>query len=290
MSGKHPFAIVVDGTTVLPHAMRNELDMRTLPLHVSFGAESYTADVDLSAEQFYEKITDPKAKPTTSQPSIGECREVFEAAQRDGYTDMLVLTVATEFSGTFSVASTTAAQILGANIVVVDSRSTACSIGLIATACAKARREGRSLEQTATLARELAGNTHLLALIDTLDFLKRSGRISGAAAAFGSMLSMKVILDLGEGKAESVEKIRTRERGMIALRGLVEARTAPGARIHAALLHTNAPDRARQLGEWVQQRYHCVEYWVDEAGPVLASHAGPGAVALGWYEEETGAS
>ena len=215
---------------------------------------------------------------------------MYEQAVRDGYTDMLVLTVATEFSGTFSVASTTAQQIIDTNIVVVDSRSTACSIGLAATACAKARRAGRSLEQTAALAKELAGKSHLLALIDTLDFLRRSGRISGAAAAFGSLLSLKVILDLADGKADAVEKVRTRERGMVALQRLIEARTPPGAKIHAAILHANAPDRARVLGEWVQERYHCVEYWVDEAGPVLASHAGPGAVALGWYQEEHGAS
>ena len=290
MSPRFPFAIVIDGTTVLPQAMRRELDLRTLPLHVSFGAESYTAEVDLSSEQFYERIKDPKAKPTTSQPSIGECRGVYEEAVRDGYTDMLVLTVATEFSGTYSVASTTAQQIIDTNIVVVDSRSTAASIGLMATACAKARRAGRSLEQTAALARELAAKTHLLALIDTLDFLKRSGRISGAAAAFGSLLSMKVILDLHEGKAEAIEKVRTRERGMAALQGLIEARTPPASRIHAAILHANAPERARLLGEWLQERFHCVEYWVDEAGPVLASHAGPGTVALGWYEEEHGAS
>lgn len=287
--GKFPFAIIIDGTTVLPQSVRRELDLRTLPLHVSFGAESYTADVDLTAEQFYEKIKDPKAKPTTSQPSIGECRDIYEQAQRDGYKDMLVLTVATEFSGTFSVASTTAQQIIDTNIVVVDSRSTASSIGLIATACAKARRDGRSLEQTAALAKALAERTHLLALIDTLDFLRRSGRISGAAAAFGSMLSMKVILDLQHGKADAIEKIRTRERGMAKLHELVESRTKAAMRIHASILHANAPDRARLLGEWVQQRYHCVEYWVDEAGPVLASHAGPGTVALGWYEEEHGA-
>jgi DegV family protein with EDD domain len=289
MSGKFPFAIIIDGTTVLPQSMRRELDMRTLPLHVSFGAESYTADVDLTADQFYEKIKDPKAKPTTSQPSIGECRDVYEQAVRDGYKDMLVIAVATEFSGTFSVATTTALQIIDTNIVVVDSRSTASTIGLIATACAKARRAGRSLEQTAELARDLANKTNLLALIDTLDFLRRSGRISGAAAAFGSLLSLKVILDLREGKADAIEKVRTRERGMTTLQGLVEARTPPGTRIHAAILHANAPDRARLLGEWVQERYHCVEYWVDEAGPVLASHAGPGTVALGWYQEEHGA-
>lgn len=289
MSGKFPFAIIIDGTTVLPQAMRRELDLRTLPLHVSFGLESYTADVDLTAEQFYEKIKDPKAKPTTSQPSIGECRAIFEDAQRDGYTDMLVLTVATEFSGTFSVASTTSQQIIDANIVVVDSRSTASSIGLIATACAKARQDGKTLAQTAELAKDLATKTNLLALIDTLDFLKRSGRISGAAAAFGSLISLKVILDLRNGRADSVEKVRTRERGLEALKQLVESRQPPGSRIHASILHANAPDRARLVGDWVQERYHCVEFWVDEAGPVLASHAGPGTVALGWYPAETSA-
>ena len=290
MSGKHPFAIVIDGTTVLPHATRREFDLRTLPLHVSFGAESYTADVDLTAEQFYEKVKDPKARPTTSQPSIGDCRDVYEQAVRDGYNDMLVLSLATELSGTFSVASTTAQQIIGANIVVVDTRSTASSIGLMATACARARRAGRSLEQTAALATELAGKTNLLALIDTLDFLRRSGRISGARAIFGSLLAVKPILDVGNGKAEAIERVRTRDRGMLKLQELIESRTPPGARIHAAVLHANVPDRARLLGEWVQQRYHCVEYWVDEAGPGLASHAGPGTMALGWYPEEHGAS
>lgn len=289
MSGKFPFAIIIDGTTVLPHQMRRELDMRTLPLHVSFGADSYTSDVDLTAAQFYEKIKDPKAKPTTSQPSIGECRDIFEQAQRDGYTEMLVLPVATEFSGTFSVATTTAQQIIGTNIVVVDSRSTASSIGLLATACARARRDGKSLAQSAELARSLATKIHLLALIDTLEFLRRSGRISGAQAIFGSLLAMKPILDLKEGRADAIERVRTRERGMAKLQELVESRTPLGARIHAAILHANAPDRARRLGEWVQERYHCVEYWVDEAGPVLASHAGPGTVALGWYQEEHGA-
>ena len=290
MSGRFPFAIVVDGSLVLPHAMRLELDIRTLPLGVSFGAETYVAEGNLTAEQFYEKIKDPKAKPTTSQPSIGDTRAAFEQAVKDGYRDMLALVIAPELSGTHSVVTTTAQQIIGANIVVVDTRSTASSIGLIATACARARRNGRSLEQTAALARSLAPRVHLLALIDTLEFLRRSGRISGAQAIFGSLLAVKPILDVSDGKAEAIERVRTRERGMAKLKELVESRTKPGTRIHAAILHANVPDRARLLGEWVQERYHCVEYWVDEAGPVLASHAGPGTVALGWYEEEHGAS
>ena len=290
MSAKHPFAIVIDGTTVLPHPMRQELDLRTLPLHVSFGAESYTADVDLSAEQFYEKIKDPKAKPTTSQPSMGECREVYEQAVRDGYKDILVLSVATELSGTFSVATTTGQQIIGANISVVDTRTTAGSIGLMATACARARRNGKSFADTVALAQRLGEQTQLLALIDTLAFLRRSGRISGAQAIFGSLLAVKPILEVGHGKAEAVDRARTRDGGMARLQELILARTPQGARIHASVLHAAAPDRARILGEWAAETFHCVEYWVDEAGPVLASHAGPGTVALCWYGEEHGAS
>lgn len=290
MSPRFPFAIVVDGSLVLPMATRRELDIRTLPLGVSFGAESYVSEVDLTAEQFYAKIKDPKAKPTTSQPSIGDTRAGFERAFNDGYRDMLALSIAPELSGTYSVMATTAQQIIGANIEVVDTRSVASTIGLLATACARARRNGKSLAETAALARSLAPKVHLLALIDTLEFLRRSGRISGAQAIFGSLLAVKPILDVGDGKAEAIERVRTRERGMARLKELVESRTKPGARIHAAILHANVPDRARLLGEWVQERYHCVEYWVDEAGPVLASHAGPGTVALGWYEEEHGAS
>ena len=286
MSAKHPFAIVVDGTTVLAPEARRDLDIRFLPLHVSFGAESYTAGVDLTSEQFYARIAQPNAKPTTSQPSIGECREVYEQAVRDGYDKILVLTVATEFSGTFSVASTTGGQILGTEIVVVDSRTTAGSIGLIATACARARRAGRSLAETAALARTLAERAQLLALIDTLDFLRRSGRISGAAAIFGSLLSVKPILELAHGRADSIDRARTREKGMALLKELIAARIPAGSRIHASTLHCNAPDKALALGEWVQTEFHCVEYWSDEAGPVLAAHAGPGTVALCWYLEE----
>ena len=286
MSATHPFAIVVDGTTVLAPDARRDLDIRFLPLHVSFGAESYTAGVDLSSEQFYARIAQPNAKPTTSQPSIGECREVYEAAVNDGYDKMLVLTVATEFSGTYSVATTTAGQIIGTEIVVVDTHTTAGSIGLIATACARARRAGRTLAETAALARTLSDRAQLLALIDTLDFLRRSGRISGAAAIFGSLLSMKPILELAHGRAESIDRARTREKGMALLKELISARIPAGSRIHASTLHCNAPERARALGEWVQQEYHCVEYWTDEAGPVLAAHAGPGTVALCWYREE----
>src|SRR6266542_4135373 len=147
--------------------------------------------VDITTEQFYEKIRDPRAKPTTSTPSLGECREVYELAIREGARELLVLTIATELSTTYSVANVTAQQIGDARIEVVDTRSTDGATGLIASACARLRRDGADFDATVALARRLAPNTHLLALIDTLDFLRRSGRISGARALFGSLLAVK---------------------------------------------------------------------------------------------------
>jgi DegV family protein with EDD domain len=139
---KQPYAILMDGTASLPQDLQRDLDIRVLPLHVIFGEESYTAGVDLSSEQFYAKLRDPRVKPpTTSAPSIGEAREAYEAALGAGQRDLIVLTIATELSATYSVLHSTAEQLGEARIEVVDTRSTAGGISLIATACARARRD-----------------------------------------------------------------------------------------------------------------------------------------------------
>src|SRR5438445_1907529 len=105
------FAIVVDGTASFPPGMGAELDIRHLPLHVDIGNESYTAGVDLTAEEFYAKIAAPDVKPGTSQPSMGECRDIYDRIVREGIRKMIVITIASELSGTYSVASTTGQQL-----------------------------------------------------------------------------------------------------------------------------------------------------------------------------------
>ncbi len=280
------FAIVIDGTACLSDDLERELDIRWLPLHVDIGAESYTARVDLSAEVFYRKIAHPGVLTGTSQPSMGECRAIYDAAIEDGYKKVLVLTIATELSGTFSVAATTAQQIGDARIEVVDTRSLAGSISLIATACARLRREDRSFDDAVSLARRLSGKVHILAAADVLEYLRRSGRISGAQALFGSMLAVKPILQVDDGEVRPIDRVRTREKATARLKELVEQRVGAGTRIHACTLHTNDPERARAFADWVQERFHCVEHWTAEAGPVIGARAGPGVIGLCWYRED----
>lgn len=278
------FAIVVDGTAALPSDLARELDIISLPVHVSFGDQSFTQGVDLTFDQFYERLEKPDAKPTTSQPSLGECTATYDAALAKGATRILVVTLATELSGTYSAAFT-AAQQHGQPIEVVDSRGTAGTTSLIATACARARRNGSTFEQAVALARKLAGNVKLRAIIDTLEQLKRSGRASGMQAMFGSLLQVKPIIKIENGKLDPLDKVRTRAKAMSRLQELVEAEVAPGTKLHASVIHTNAPDRAKELAEWIKGRYDCVELYVAEAGPAIATHGGPGVVGVCWYPE-----
>lgn len=282
-----PFAIVVDGTAALPADLVVGYDVRWLPLYVILGEQRYKAGVDLSNEEFYERIKPKGVVPETSQPAVQDCLDVYEAAIRDGHREVLVLTIATELSGTYSVASTSAAQIgRRARIEVVDSRSLAGGISLIATAVARLRDRGGSFDEAVALARRMAGHVAILATADTLEYLRRSGRVSGGAALFGTLLAVKPILEVADGVVRPIDRVRTRERAVARLKELIAQRTPEGARVHACVLHTNDPARARTLGEWVQERFHCVEYFLSEVGPVIAARAGPGVIGLCWYAEE----
>ncbi|MFN2520995.1 MAG: DegV family protein [Candidatus Limnocylindria bacterium] len=283
------YAIVVDGTTALAPEVERELDIRWLPLHVNLGLDSFTVGVDLTNEDFYRRIAAPGVRPQTSQPSLGECRDVYDAAVGEGAREILVLTIARELSGTHSVASTAGALVPGTRVEVVDTRTAAASIGLIAAACARTRRQGGTFSQAVDVARALAGNVGIIALLDTIEYLKRGGRASKAQALFGSLLAVKPIIEVREGDVHAVDRVRTRDRAFSRLKELIQARIPAGARIHAATQYTHDPARARLLGEWLQSRFHCVEHWTAEGGPVLATHTGPGAVGLSWYEERSAA-
>jgi DegV family protein with EDD domain len=279
------FAIVVDGTACLTKEIEREFDIRWLPLHVDIGKETFTANVDLTADEFYRKIAAPGVLTGTSQPSMGECRDVYDRIIKEGITKLLVLTIATELSGTYSVAATTAQAVPSADVEVVDTRSLAGGISLIATAAGRLRGRGGSFEDAVALAKRMSGNVPLIAVADTLEYLKRSGRVSGAQALFGSMLQVKPILEVADGKVHPIERIRTRDKAVARMKEIVLERVPTGSRIRACTLHTNEPERAREVADWVQEKYHCLEHWTAEAGPVIGARAGPGVIGLCWYQE-----
>jgi DegV family protein with EDD domain len=289
------FQIVIDGTAALPEDLARAHDIRWLPLKVilndqAFVAATSSADAGkpthLTPAQFYERIVPKEVKPETSAPNIEECLAVYDEAIAAGAREIVVLTIATELSATYSVAVTTAQQRADrARIEVIDTRSLAGGISLIATALSRLRERGGSFEEAVALARKMAGSIQTLAAADTLEYLRRSGRVSGGAALFGSLLAVKPILEVGNGAVHPIDKVRTRDKAVARMKELLAKRTPPGSRIHVCVLHTNDPERARQLSAWVQEQYHCVEHYLAEAGPVIGARAGPGVIGVCWYAE-----
>ena len=177
--------IVIDGSSAMSEEVQREFRFRLLPIHVLFGDEDFTPGVNMTTADYYEKLASSKKPPTTAAPSLGECVEIYRALVAEGFRSILVITVINEASVTHTVAKTAAQQVDGAKIEVVDSRTTAGGITLIGTACARILRDGRGFDEAVAMARRLAGRVQILALIDTLEYLRRGGRVSGAQAAFG---------------------------------------------------------------------------------------------------------
>src|SRR2546423_12048059 len=149
--------IVIDGSSAMSDEVQREFRFRLLPIHVLFGDEDFTPGVNLTTAEYYEKLASSKKPPTTAAPSLGECVEIYRALVDEGYRSILVITVINEASVTHAVAKTAAQQVDGAKIEVVDSRTTAGGITLIATACARILRDGRSFDEAVAMARRLAG-------------------------------------------------------------------------------------------------------------------------------------
>ncbi len=278
------FAIATDGSVTLPPAFLKEHEVAIAHDHISFGMDSYTPNVDLTDEQFYEMLRTRKEHPSTSQPSLGDIRDAYEAALRVA-RDVLVVTVDATRSGTHGTMST-ASQAMDGRFAFVDSRSVSGGLGLIVMACARARQSGASLGEAAALGRKLAQRVQLLAYIDGLDFIRRSGRVPAVQALIGSLLQIKPILRFAGGEPEVIDKVRTRSRGMARLKELAAGALGEGSRAQVYVLHTNDPQDARELGQWARRTFHCIEYFEQEAGPVLATHVGPGVVALAFIKEE----
>lgn len=282
------FGVLTDGTCTLPSGAFRALDIGVVPLHVRIGADSYTSggDGDLSHARFYELIAERADHPSTSQPSPGEWAVLFDAARARGQQDLLVITIASEMSGTYASAMV-AARTASPRIVVVDSRTNAGGHGLIVSAVARARQQGCSFDDAVALARRVAGRPLTFAYVDTLEYLRRSGRVPALQAMFGSLLAIKPIVRIVDGHTEPIGRVRTRSRALARLKELATEMVGGEAGIRVAVVHTNAPGIAAELAGWARGAFDCAELFCEEAGPVLAAHVGPGTVAITIMKEDS---
>jgi DegV family protein with EDD domain len=277
-------AVVMDSTANLSPETLAENGLETVPLNLIWGGESYRDGVDISTEQFYERLASSSELPTTSQPSVGDFYELYTRAAETA-DSILCVALSGDLSGTYASAVGAADLMAGFPVQVIDSRSVSVGHGFVALAAARAAQRGAGLQEAALAAQELVSKVNVYFAVDTLEFLHRGGRIGGASWLIGSALSIKPVLQIVDGKIDSLTRVRTRKKALQFLVDLAEEKYQGKEKIHLAVVHAVSPDEARWLGDELQRRLNPVELIYGELSPVIGAHAGPGTVGFGGYHE-----
>jgi DegV family protein with EDD domain len=277
-------ALVTDSTSYLPPDLIERYGIHVVPLYVVFGAERTVPEVDIGDyPAFFEELRRAETLPSTSQPSVGDFTRVFEPLLAEG-RDVVSIHISGGLSGT-PEAARQAKEALerdgkgGERIEVIDSTTAAGGLGFMVLAAAKAASNGRSAAEVAQHVRAARKELKLWFVIDTLEFLKRGGRIGAASAWIGSTLKVKPILTV-ENEMTPVERVRTSSRMFERMVDYARQRHESGAD-GWAVQHINAPEQAGRLEERCREIFEYDPLIASEIGPVLSAHTGPGLLGVG---------
>jgi DegV family protein with EDD domain len=276
-------AIVTDSTAYLPNEILKKYSISVTPQILIWGDETFQDGVDILPDDFYRKLQTSKIMPTTSQVAIVTMKSTFEKLLEAGY-DILGIFLSAKLSGTMQSA-TQALEMLpkaAKNIAIVDSNSTAMAMGFHVLAAARAAQAGTNLVECQKLVEEARNHTGVYFVVDTLEFLRRGGRIGGAQAMLGSALNLKPLLELRDGRIESVEKVRTKGKAINRMIDLVAEQVTGRVPVRLATLHANAEAEAKSALAAAAERLNPVEQILACVSPVIGSHAGPGTVGLAY--------
>jgi DegV family protein with EDD domain len=255
-----------------------------VPLYVNFGTESYRDGVDLTAEQFYERLRTSSDLPTTSQPTPGDFLAVYEELAE--YERVLSIHLASNLSGTFQSATTAAEQLGDGRVRTIDSETASVATSMLAIAIQRRLDRGTTDEEIDELvARYLPGHG-LLFTVDTLEFLARGGRIGRARAFAGQLMNVKPILTIREGEVLPVKRVRGNRKAFQEFVDALDSQTdGPGLRIGIA--HADAPARMVELEKMVRDRRPQASIEMETTlGAVVGAHAGPGTVGFFWFTDD----
>lgn len=271
--------VVTDSACDLPDALLAELGVALVPLRIRFGAEEFVDREELSTKEFWARSAAAAALPETSAPSPGAFHQTFERMAAEGATGIVCVNLSSRLSATIEAARQAAAETTPeVPVRVVDSRSVTMGEGLVVVEAAEAAASGAGLDEVAAAAEAGVGALKVYGAIDTLDNLRRGGRIGGAAALVGAVLAIKPVIEVRDGVVEQESKQRTRAKS---LRYLADKVRAAGPLRRFAVFGADAPDFDAFL-DLLADIPSAHPRLVGDIGPVIGTHAGPGAVGVAW--------
>jgi DegV family protein with EDD domain len=270
--------IVTDSSCDLPPEIIREHRITVIPLFINVGDQSFLDGVNLSHQEFYERLPGFRPAPKTAAPGSDVFRKAFEQLAVEGATEILSIHVSAKLSSIVDIARTAAKETTRLPVTVFDSRQLSLGTGFQVLVAAQAAAEGHSLGKILSMLEEQIRRTHVFAALDTLEYLKRSGRMNFAISALGTLLQIKPIMKMYNGEP-TAERVRTRKGAMKRLVELLEE-YSPYEKV--ALLHSHALQRAEALLQEVRNRNLLPEgdIWVEEITPVLGAHIGPGVIGF----------
>jgi DegV family protein with EDD domain len=269
--------IVTDSSCDLPDDVIAQYRIEIVPLTIRFGEEELVDREELTSADFWHRLTTGNVLPETAAPSVGRFQQAFSRLVSAGADGIVVLCISSKISATIQSATLAADQFTaGVPVRVIDSTVVSGALGLAAMEAAKAASAGRSLDEVETTARDACERARIFATPDTLEYLRRGGRIGGAAALIGGLLDVKALIGFEDGKVAGVGRVRTRKRSLASIIEHVAEHAASVT--HLAVVHSDPPDLADFLRDLAG--VYSEEPLLCRFGPVVGTHIGPAALGV----------
>lgn len=273
-----PVAVVTDSTADIPNDVAEDWGLRVVPMSVTFGTTTEISRVTISDEEFYARLDTATSLPTTAQPNPHWFIEGWQDAVDDGCGAIVSLHVSRELSGTASQAQRLAPS-AAVPVTVEDSRQVAGGLALMAIAAQRAADRGGRVDEVVAVARRVGAAVVNMVVVDTMDYLRRGGRVTGAQATIGRALRVRPILGVEDGRIEPMGRARTMRSGIERIVDTIHEHHGD-VPVSLVVTHALAPEAAEQALRVARERLDVAASLTTVFGPVLGTHTGPGAVAL----------
>lgn len=284
----HRIALITDSTCDIPQPLLEQYDIHLVPQYLIWGTEEFRDRIDVSADEFYRRLSHSTEFPRSSQPVIGDFFATLQAAQAAGAEEAVIVTISSGLSGTIKSAQQ-AAVMADMPVHIHDSRTSGMALGWQVLAAARAREAGGDAGAMLDVAARARDTMQIIFTVDSLEHLHRNGRIGRASHLIGSALNIKPVLwvDHSAGVVEAADRVRTHKRALERVYQLYFEHMDTSRPMHVAVIHSIAPDLAAAFEGRVRAEYDPVELLVTPISPVVGAHVGPNGVGLaGYYERE----